>query len=308
MSHVARALAGLAALLLLSLPATADDARDPVRVATLVPAVEEALAGLPGVEVVAGVRRSFHEPERTDVVDLGNAHRPSLERLAAANAELVVGDALLHTAERESLARFGADVVLLELTSVEGTFAGLLALGRRVGAEEALRERVDAARAALEGLALAEPVSVLALFGTPGSFLVTTGSTWLGSLLAELGFENVGDFEAGPTERAPGYVDVSHEQLAVLRPQLILLAAHGDPRRIQQVFEQRVSETGAWHGLRAGATHGVKVLDPRLFALNPGLRLPEAARALVGMLGSAGSGSSVDETRPVAARPPEHVE
>lgn len=296
MSRVARWVALLGTVL--ALPAAGGEPR----VATLVPAVEEALAGLPGVEVVAGVRSSFHEPERTDVIDLGNAHRPSLERLAAANADLVVGDALLHTAEKESLGRFGADVMLLELASVEGTFEGLLALGRRVGAEDAMRERVDAARAALEGLALGEPVSVLALFGTPGSFLVTTERTWLGSLLAELGFENVGDFRAGETERAPGYVDVSHEQLAVLRPELILLAAHGDPQRIQQVFEKRVSETGAWHGLRARASHGVRVLDPQLFALNPGLRLPEAARALVAMLeGGAGA-------KPVAAGPPEPAE
>ena len=98
---------------------------DEVRVATLLPCVEDALRGVPGVKVVASIRASMRAPERTDVVDLGSPHAPNLERLASANANLVVADAVINAPLKDDLARSGAEVMLLDTSSVESTFAGL---------------------------------------------------------------------------------------------------------------------------------------------------------------------------------------
>lgn len=255
----------------------------PVRVATLLPFVEDALARIEGpYAVVATVRRSLGSPVAGAAADLGNPHSPSLERLAEARPDLVIADRGIHAAQAPSLAVGGAEVLLLDTRSVDATLAGLEEVGDRVGAGAAMRRETAAVRTRLATLALARPLPTLAVFGAPGSFLVVTERTWLGDLLARLAFANVGDVPGGD-ERFPGLVALSDETLAGLRPNLVLLVAHGDPRAIEAAFGQRTKVGGPWGGLRANAEHGVHVLDPALFIANPGLDLARAAGALVAL-------------------------
>jgi iron complex transport system substrate-binding protein len=251
---------------------------DEVRVATLLPCVEDALRGVPGVKVVASIRASMRAPERTDVVDLGSPHAPNLERLASTNANLVVADAVINAPLKDELARSGAEVMLLDTSSVDATFAGLEALGKKVGARDVLAARVAESRAKLAGEALAQPVKVLALFGTPGSFQVVTRGAWIGSLLQTLRFENLGAGLTG-SQRFPGFAEVSHETLATLQPDLVLLVAHGDPARIRQELDALMAGSGPWSGL-GKASRGVHVLPPDLFVSNPGLALPQAGQVI----------------------------
>jgi iron complex transport system substrate-binding protein len=246
--------------------------------------VEDALVRLDGrVEVVAAVRHDLQTPPPPPRLDLGSAHAPSFERLAEARPEVVVGDRTLHGTLRDRLARTGAEVLLVDSGSVDATFDGLMAVARRARAEDIMAEAVTAARAQLGAQALARPVPTLVLFGAPGTFLVVTDRTWLGDLLRRLNFDNLGARVAG-SERHPGFVGVSDEALAGLRPELVLLVAHGEPEALRTAFERKLAAGGAWGGLRAAATRGVHVLPGTLFTTNPGLAMAEAAgrlRALV---------------------------
>ncbi|MEM7410330.1 MAG: ABC transporter substrate-binding protein [Myxococcota bacterium] len=273
-------MAALTLLVLLTAAATASaEAAKSLRVATLLPSVEDALRDLPGVEVVAGVRRSFTAPERTDVIDLGSPHHPNVERLATSRADLVIADALINGHLEEMLTRFGAEVMMIDTTSVEGIFAGLVAVGRRVGAEQALEQRVASAREGVNAQKVEAPLRVLALFGTPGKFQVITDQNWIGSLLDTLALENLGAGVRGE-QRIPGFVAVSQEHLSTLRPDLVLLVAHGDPRAIQGELQKQLAGNGPLGQLGKSASHGVHVLRPDLFMGNPGLALPAAAEAL----------------------------
>lgn len=290
---IAIALAFLALGLALSARAAAAAEPTPTRVATLLPFVEAALARIEGpYRVVATVRRELHTPVSGDAADLGNPHSPSLERLAEARPMLVVADRGLHAAQARALAVGGAEVLLLDTRSIDATLAGLEQVGERVGAAAAMRRETDAVRARLGALALAAPLPVLAVFGAPGSFLVVTERTWLGDLLERLAFANVGDVPGGD-ERFPGLVALSDETLAGLRPELVLLVAHGDPRAIEAAFAQRTAAGGPWSGLRADADRGVHALDPALFTANPGLDVARAAEALVAMAQGGGTPAPV---------------
>lgn len=278
-----RPAARLAALALVALLAPAALA-EPVRVATLLPWVADALAGLDGAVVVASVARPG-EALPAGVADLGTPHSPSYERLAVARPDVVVGERRLHGALAAELGRGGGRVLLLDASSVEGTFAGLLEVGRRTGTAEGMAERVAAARRELAALRLPRPVPVLPLFGAPGSFLAITGGTWLGDLLGELGLRNLAADAAG-REAFPGYVDLSEEVLLTMRPAAVLLVTHGSPEAVEETFLRQRAAGGAW-GALGGRLH---VLDPALFGGNPGLRMPEAARRLVRAAG-AGDGA-----------------
>jgi iron complex transport system substrate-binding protein len=257
----------------------AADAAKPVRVATLVPFVADALATVPDhAIVVARVRRSMHETPPEGVVDLGSPHAPSLEQLAAARPDLVVADKAMHSARTDELGRFGATVFLVDASSVDSTFGSLRELGVRVGARDPLDERVEAAESAIAGLAVPTPVDTLALFGTPASFLVLTDRTWQGDLLERLNMRNLAASATG-RERIPGYAEISDEVLVGMRPRLVVIVAHGDRERIREAFLKRLDD-GPWRGMRESATAGVHVLEPELFAANPGLAMPEAAKKL----------------------------
>jgi iron complex transport system substrate-binding protein len=285
-------LAALLLALLAAVPlARADAPPEPqrIRVATLVPYAEDALRRVPGhVEIVATVRRSLHEPVAAGTVDLGNPHAPSFEALAQARPALVVGDALIHRALEPKLARLGAETFLLDAPTVEATFSELERLGVRVGAAREMGAAVAEARGALGALALSAPLPTLALFGTPASFFAVTGRTWLGDLLARLNFENLGAEQRGD-ERFPGFVALSDETLALLRPQLVVLVAHGDPRAVGAALRERIGAGGPWRSVRESAGDNVHVLDSSVFAANPGLAIPDAARELVALAGGSGS-------------------
>ncbi|MEZ4290990.1 MAG: ABC transporter substrate-binding protein [Myxococcota bacterium] len=273
----------LLVLLLLASFVPSARAQGTTRVATLLPFVEEALTRAnpeDEVLVVASVRRSLREPVAAGLVDLGNPHSPNLEQLASARPALVVGDAAIHARLEEPVARLGARLMLLDTSSVGATLEALDDVARTLGGCEGLEREVARARAELTAMTTARRERVLPLFGTPGSYYVMTERSWLGSLLVDLGFElTIGD--AGD-ERLPGLVPVSDEAIAVARPEIVLLVAHGDPQRLRRELLERAGEGGAWASI-ASARLGVHVLDPALFSANPGLALPRAAQALVGL-------------------------
>lgn len=271
---------GLAFATTLLALAGAARAVEPLRVAALVPFVEDALRPHPAaVALVAAVRHDLRQPPALPAVDLGNPHSPSYEQLASARPALVVGELALHGALRERLALGGAEVMLIDSTGIRSTFDGLTALGRRVGLEPELAAAVSQAEREIDALAIATPRAVLPLFGTPGSFYAFTRRSWVGELIERVGFRNLAA-EATDEARFPGLAPLNDEVLSSFDPELLLLVGHGDPSAIRAALGRRIAEAGVWQRIRASARGGVHVLDPKLFSSNPGLALPQAARAL----------------------------
>ncbi len=249
----------------------------PVRVATLVPFAEHALERLPAgrVEVVASVRRS-PTSAIDGVVDLGSPHSPSLEALVGARPDLVIADRAMHAALAPRLEDVAA-VLRIDGSSVDGTFESLRRIGQAVRADDEMRARIDEARQSLERQRMPEPVATLALFGTPSSLLAITSRTWLGDLLGEMNLDNLAADLSG-RETVPGYVLVSDEVLATMRPELIVVVAHGDPVSVRAALDARLGEGGAWRSLADGAR--IHVLEAERFAANPGLGMVDVARHL----------------------------
>jgi len=286
-ARAALCLLAVAPILLLASPragAAEPAATAPLRVATLLPFVEDALRLAPErARIVASVRRELHRPPAEGVIDLGNPHSPSFEALAQARPELVVGDRMIHAALESKLGTLGAELLLIDTSSVPSTLEALAGISRTIGGAEALDAEIEQARREIETLALAEPVSLLPLFGAPGSFYAMSDRVWLGDLAERLGFENL--TPEGGDERFPGLVALSDEAMAMMRPDLVVLVAHGDPSKIQADLASRTRRGGAWAALDR-APLGIHVLDPKLFSANPGLSIDEAARALVALVGS----------------------
>lgn len=260
---------------------SAAKAAKPIRVAALLPWVGDAVA-LAGPDVigVAGVRRTLHTPLPDGLIDLGNPHSPSMERLAEAHPDLIVGDRAIHARLAPQLKGLGARVLMLGTDSVAETLGSLAQLSDALGKPKALEAQIATVTGELEALKGKTDASVVALFGAPGSFFVMTERAWLGDLARYVGYD-LAIKESGE-EKFPGLVAVSDEAMAMAHPDLVLLVAHGDPRKIQADLEKKTASDGAWAGL-AGTRLGIHVLDPMLFSANPGLDIVSAAEALVAL-------------------------
>src|SRR5690606_897358 len=137
---------GVAAITLLAVRPLA---AEPVRVATLLPYVADALARVPEqATIVASVQRVTGGPN-SGGIDLGTAHQPNLELLAAARPTLVVADAHRHAALAPKLAIGGAEVLLLRGDSVEATLDAIRTVAERVGAGPQLGAEIARVRAEL---------------------------------------------------------------------------------------------------------------------------------------------------------------
>jgi iron complex transport system substrate-binding protein len=268
---------------LLSLPAAG---AEPLRVASLVPLVESAIAKIPGrALLVASVRRWPGAPLPEGAADLGSPHSPSLEALHAVRPDVLVVDLILNAGQVDKLGRADWEVLSVDTRSVDATLDGIVALGRKAGAEDAMREAVAAVRKDLEARRLAKPVRALTVFAAPGDPLVVTSRTWLGDLLQELGFQDVASAHSG-SERLPGYVLVSAEVLATLEPEVLFVVAHGNPAEVEESFRRDLKERAMWRGAASSSKGRVWMLDPGLFSTNPGLELPRAAAWLLERAGA----------------------
>ena len=262
-------------------------AEQKLRVATLTPAVNDGLRSDPDrYELVATVRTSMHAPAQTSVFDLGSPHSPNIEQLAASQPDLVIGDKALHARLASQLKPLGVEVVMVDASSSLSLLEGLSEIANRVPHSRILSSRVDEAQSELSEISLSNPVSVVALFGVPGSFYLVSERWWLGSMLKGLGFTNL--VPDVPNKRYPGLVPVNDERLAMLRPDIVFLISHGDPEKIKSEFARMTAEEGAWAQI-GSASRGVHVLDPEVFMMTPALNAPEVAQTLVQMTDSEGA-------------------
>lgn len=287
----------LASGLLLATSALAAAQAGPIsprhRVAVLVPYLEDALRRLPNeVEIVAAVRRWGMPPPSGATADLGSGHSPNLEHLVAARPDLVLVDGELQARLEPQIRALGLATLVVTQSSLAETAAALELVGRRLGIEAAMRPHVEGLQAAIAGRRVARPGRVLVLLGAPGTFFVATDRSWLGDLVVRLGLENLGATlaEGGSF---PGFVPASEEILAGLRPDVILLAVHGDRGEVEAALARKLAGGGAWAEM-AKRARAVRVLDPRWTAYNPGLELPRVADEILaalaaGALAEAGS-------------------
>lgn len=259
---------------------------EPVRWASLLPFVATAMRSAgPEYAPVAEVRASMHAAPPAGAADLGSAHQPNFEVLFGARPELVVGDRVLHAALASRLEASGAEILLLDTSSVEGTLDGLADVAGRLGAGEVVAGDLARVRAALAEIRFDGSPEVLPLYGVPGRYLLVTDETWIGdlivrsggSLTAPTGLAAPGSEGAGRGAAASGYLQIDDEWMAAQRPDVVLLLTHGDPRAIEATFRQRIADGGAWRPMAESVGDRIHALPPGLFSTNPGLGLAEAA-------------------------------
>lgn len=205
---------------------TIELAARPERIVSLSPSATEGLFAVgAGPQVVAADEYSDF-PAEAPTTDL-SGFTPNVEAIVAYDPDLVVvsydpGDLVA------SLTAVGVPVLMLDAAvDLDDVMAQLGILGRvtgnsatAAGTVAALEARIDAAVAAVP--ALDAPATYLHVLDE--TLFTVTSSTFIGSVYALFGLENVAD-AADPDGEAFGYPQLSTEYLVAADPDLVFLAS-----------------------------------------------------------------------------------
>jgi iron complex transport system substrate-binding protein len=249
--------------------------RSPTRIVSIAPSNTEMLFALGLDERIVGVDSySTYPPEAEQKPQVGSYLEPDLERVVAAEPDLILAtEAHLGTVLPE-LDALGLPTVVIEPTDLDEVFSGMLLVGtiadtspqaKQVVCE--LQARVDAVTAAVAGAPRPRVFFEL----SPDLYTAGPGS-FVDDLISRAGGDNVA---AGAAELWP---QLSAEAVVSADPQVILLADHE-----AGVTAEQVAARPGWQNVSAVQQGRIVSLDSDLVA-RPGPRVVDGLEAIAAAL------------------------
>ena len=232
-----------------------------------------------------GICQSTSElPERYDgVTTVGMAMNPDLEIIKSLDPDYILSPATLQNDLQPKYASIGVSSLFLNLKSVEGMYASIEGLGKKFGREEeaaVMLEEFDSFMTEFaEKNAGKESPKVLVLMGLPGSYIIATDNSYVGSLVKLAGGTNVyGDGDGQE------FLFANTEDMKTKEPDVILRAAHGLPDEARKMFAEEFATNDIWQHFKAVQEGRVYDLDSNLFNMSANFSYEEALKALQPML------------------------
>lgn len=222
-------------------------------------------------------------PERyKDVPAVGTAMSPDMEIMASLNPDWILSPASLQADLQPKYEELDTQWAFLNLRSVQGMYRSIQELGeifgREVQAQELVDEFLEFYQEFERGKNGKERPKVLILMGLPGSYIIATEKSYVGSLVALAGGENV---YAGSNQE---FLTVNTEDMKTKEPDIILRAAHALPDQVKEMFSEDFKTNDIWKHFKAVQSGRVFDLTYELFGMSATFRYAEALEELEPML------------------------
>lgn len=219
------------------------------------------------------------------VANLGEVKAPNLERLLAAEPDLVIGSAktAADVELMDVLEQAGIPAAYFEVDSFADYLRMLEICTRLTGCQEnyarygaQVQTQIGQAKERISG---SKP-SVLYVRAAGSSCKVKNSQgTVLGEMLAELGSVNIADSETGLLE------NLSMETILAADPDYIFVVVQGtDTAKAENLLEQTLLSNPAWSELTAVREGRYYTMDQRLYNVKPNARWGEAYEKLAEIL------------------------
>lgn len=222
-------------------------------------------------------------PERYEGVEqVGTAMSPDMEIVASLSPDWILSPSSLQSDLQPKYEAIDTDWAFLNLRSVQGMYRSIQELGEIFGREEQAGELVDEFTEFYEDYVTRnegqESPKVLILMGLPGSYIIATENSYVGSLVELAGGENV---YAGTDQE---FLTVNTEDMKSKEPDVILRAAHALPDQIIEMFNEEFETNDIWQHFTAVKEGRVYDLTYELFGMSANFNYPEALEELQPML------------------------
>ncbi|WP_042352865.1 ABC transporter substrate-binding protein [Bacillus massiliigorillae] len=237
-------------------------------------------------------RPTAHEtnpnPKIEAVEQVGSSHEFDLEKIASAQADVVLGSNPMNIKDVASVEGIGAKMILTNANSIKDIQKQILLFGDLLQKREKAAELNKNIDDKLDAISKNQPnkkVRVLLIYGAPGTYMAALPNSLSGNILETVGGENIAaDYPA--LEQYPQYAQLNTERVIEANPQYVLLMSHGNPKEVKEGFLNEMKQNAAWNGLDAVKNNHVEVLPSNLFGTNPGTQISEAIDLLDGLLKS----------------------
>ena len=218
-------------------------------------------------------------PERyAGLTEVGTAMSPDMEIVASLNPDWILSPASLQSDLQPKYEAIDTDWAFLNLRSVPGMYRSIEELGEIFGREEQAETLVaefeDFYAEYKEKNAGKTSPKVMVLMGLPGSYIIATENSYVGSLVELAGGENV---YAGTDQE---FLTVNTEDMKTKEPDVILCAAHALPDQVVEMFQKDFKENDIWKHFSAVQNDQVYYLSYELFGMSATFRYPEALEEL----------------------------
>ncbi len=219
------------------------------------------------------------------VIHLGGVKEPNVEKLLAAEPDLVIGSSrtAANVELEDMLTEMGIPVLYFNVSSFEDYLRMLKICCEITGHPENyetyglnIQQRVDNAVAMAEG----EAPTVLYIRATgSGCKVKNSEGTVLGEMLADLGCVNIADSEKGLLE------NLSMETILAADPDYIFAVLQGsDSSAAEKSLRDALLSNPAWESLSAVKEGRFHILDQKLYNLKPNARWGEAYEELAELI------------------------
>lgn len=234
------------------------------------------------VDHVVGIpeTQSYQVPKRYEKAEMiGSPMAPNMEIVKSLAPTIILSPNSLEGELKPKYDAIKTESYFLDLKSVDGMYRSIEELGKRFGKETEAKKLVDEFESYkanfFQDIKEKEAPNVLILMGLPGSYVVATENSYVGSLVKMAGANNVyGDGEG------QDFVNVNTEDMLKKDPDLILRTSHAMPEQVKAMFSEEFKTNDIWKHFRAVQEEKVYDLDHEKFGMSATFRYPEALEEL----------------------------
>ncbi len=230
----------------------------------------------------AGVISTEKElPERfKDSKEIGQPMKPDLELISSLDPDVFITDINLKETMDEMFKESDIELVYLENNQYEDIFKSIELLAekfdRKDRGEELIKEMRKEEAEILKEVG-EKDLDILAIFGTPESFMIATPNSFVGSVIDKLSAHNIAaDLAQG---KPMPYLPLSMEVISSLQPDKILRMSHVNPELSKEMFKEEFSKD-FWQNLDAVKNNEVYDLTNENFGVTANINIINSLREL----------------------------
>ena len=218
-------------------------------------------------------------PERyKDLTTVGTAMSPDMEIVASLKPDWILSPVSLQSDLQPKYEAIDTDWAFLNLRSVPGMYRSIQELGEIFDRQEQAQKLVDEFtefyneyKQKNEGK---DHPKVMILMGLPGSYIIATPNSYVGSLVELAGGENV------YSDTDQEFLTVNTEDMKTKEPDIILRAAHALPDQVVEMFNKDFAENDIWQHFDAVKNGRVYDLTYEYFGMSATFKYPQALEEL----------------------------
>lgn len=214
---------------------------------------------------------------------LGSPMAPDMEILKSLQVDYVLTPNSLEGELKPQYENIGVRSYFLNLKSVDGMYESIREVGSLFGkseqAEKLCAEYEEYKKELTAHRGSESSPKVLILMGLPGSYVVATESSYVGSLVKLAGAINIyGDGEGAD------FLNVNVEDMLSKQPDIILRTSHAMPEQVAAMFAEEFKSNDIWRHFEAVKNGKVYDLDHEKCGMSATFRYKDALNDLEAIL------------------------